>query len=70
MLSLMEEAKSLGCEVILVLSGWSGLPTCPLVYDKIFGWFVDAGIPIKVGIYVDRLRRFFDTNPAQVRGVS
>ncbi|KAJ6138214.1 hypothetical protein N7471_004700 [Penicillium samsonianum] len=69
MLDLVTEAKSLDCPVIIVLSGWSGLTTCPLVFDKIFGWFEDAGVPVKVRVFADRPRRFFDVNPQQVRGV-
>ena len=37
MVNLVAEATTIGCPVILVLSGWSGLTTCPLVWDKIFG---------------------------------
>ncbi|KAJ5514326.1 hypothetical protein N7463_003878 [Penicillium fimorum] len=56
MLSVVAEAKTLGCPLILVLSGWSGLATCPLMHDKIFNWFEDAGMPVKVRVFADMPR--------------
>lgn len=39
------------------------------MWDKIFGWFEDADVPVQVRVYADDPRPFFDVNPYQVRGV-
>jgi hypothetical protein len=63
MLDVVAEAKALNCQVILVQAGWSGLTTCPLVYDKIFRWFEEAEVVVYVRVFSDEPRRFFDVNP-------
>lgn len=69
MTDVVARVKSLQSPVMLVVSGWSGITTCPLMWHKIFSWSSDAGIPVQVRIYAENPRRFFGMNPQQVRQV-
>lgn len=55
--------------VILVISGWSGLTTNFLTFDRIFTRFESAGVDVQLRIYAGNPRQWFDVNPQQVRAV-
>lgn len=53
MTDVVARAKSLGLPIMLAVSGWSDITTCPLMWNKIFGWFTDANIPVQARVYAD-----------------
>jgi hypothetical protein len=69
MMNVVAEVKNVNSHVILVQAGWSGLTTCPLVYDKIFRRFEEAEVTVQVHVFSGEPSQFFEVNPQQVRSV-
>jgi hypothetical protein len=39
------------------------------MFDKILGWFEDAGVPVKIRVFAEKPRQFFDVNTQQARSL-
>ncbi|OQD73245.1 hypothetical protein PENDEC_c016G02687 [Penicillium decumbens] len=66
---IIADAQCAQSPVILVISGWTGLTTNFLTFDKIFARFESAGVDVQLRIYAGNPRQWFDVNPQQVRAV-
>ncbi|KAJ5426363.1 hypothetical protein N7465_001433 [Penicillium sp. CMV-2018d] len=62
MFEVIAEAQQKGCSLILVLSGWAGLTTSPVMLDHILRWFDDAGVVVHIRVFAEVSRHFFDIN--------
>jgi hypothetical protein len=66
---VIADAQRTQSPVILIISGWNGLTTNFLTFDRIFARFEAAGVDVRLRIYAETPRQWFDVNPQQVRAV-